>query len=299
MRKELAYLLTALILSSILILSSYQLVLRVDFLNLDRILSLQSPFEPVVAAEKPETNKTYRFLIQTVAIKTNFWFQPLSIQNRMSYIHRHPGYELRMIENTDMDRQLNINWVKIYEARRSLNSTTVGTFEWIHLSDLDLFYMNMSIGFEQIIYDIKIGRIGLLNSRYFNVTKRPSSLEIVVAVDGYGINFGSVLIKNSSFVRQVLDVMWSKRRDFKVPGLAALNEQAVFVYLCTLDSTWRARMADRVAIVSQKVLNSYSWTKNNTHYKYQPGDFAIHFAGPQKKFVVQYKSIISNMSSVR
>lgn len=84
----------------------------------------------------------------------------------------------------------------------------------------------------------------------------------IATVDGNGFNSGSMLLRTSEEVRQMLQRIQSRKKTYDVPPW---HDQNGFAY-----QLWS--IADRVEIVAKNVLNSYpaDWT---------PGDFVLHCPG--------------------
>jgi hypothetical protein len=229
--------------------------------------------------ERNEINKS-KILIFTIAVGDP-WFKQLVKENRKNYCQKH-GYQNLFLEKftTEIEKGLNINWSKITEGLQLFNESA--SYEWIFFADLDLFIMNLNITVESVIDDA-------ISRKYPSKSKAEidplsSTTDLIIAHDGNGANFGSFIIRNSKFARNLFEEIWNLRRDTKVPYIDVWYENACLMHLLRINKKFNSH----VAYSTQKMMNSYPSTENRGHYKYQSGDFILHFAGMNKKLMAGF-----------
>jgi hypothetical protein len=247
-------------------------------------LVTQVSIQTTTTTEKPRLNSTnkQRALIFTIAVGDQ-WFKPLVKANRENYCKRH-GYLNLFLENltVPLEPGLHINWSKITEGLRLFNESA--PYDWIFFADLDLFIMNMNQTIENVIGEAIQNRY-LREQQLFNASLESikNKTDMILAKDLNGLNFGSIMVRNSPYARHMFEEIWRNRYNKQVPKLKMWHENAVFVHL------WKtlSEYASHVTETTQNAMNAYSG-RGNYKYSYKPGDFVIHFPGPFKTEIPYY-----------
>lgn len=224
-------------------------------------------------------------LVVTLAVG-DYWYKPLVRANRVNYCQKH-GYGFEYVDQVPMNESMPLQWTKIVYLIDILTKNT--TYEWIFVNDIDLFIMNSSIRLEGIINEALTDPNSLLNSKYFGRQARRGNVEMILTLDGNNLNFGSMLLRNSIYTRQVFEEIWTRRHNKSIPYYDAWREQAVFIQMC---KERPGEFSERVALIKQQVMNSYGFTEGGKHHLYKRGDFVIHFAGFQKHLIAEYARIL-------
>lgn len=170
-------------------------------------------------------------------------------------------------------------------------------YEWILLTDVDSYIINFNMTISMVIEYAFSDPGLLLNKKYFSfahmgnkANPTATTFDIMVSVDSTNINVGTMLFRNSNFSRYILNELWSRRKDESIARVADWPEQAVLIHLCR---TWPALMSQHLALVHQKVFNSYGRLrprKLSPHYQFKPGDFLVHFPGSHKMALREFTS---------
>jgi hypothetical protein len=239
---------------------------------------------------KTKTNLTPKIMVFTIAIGDP-WYKSLIKANRENYCTKH-GYQLLILEN--LTRSLeghNINWSKITEGIQVLLASE--PYDWIWFADIDLLIMNQQIKIEKLVksavaknYLEKLEKATDVSNITLNSIA--DTTDIIIAKDGNGFNFGSILVRNSDFSRWVFQEMWNKRAESSIPMYNAWHEQAVFTHLTKTVPGLNSHMS----VVPQKYFNAYSNQEGRMHYKYMRGDFVIHFPGGMKNDLKNYVNLL-------
>jgi hypothetical protein len=216
-----------------------------------------------------QSNST--ILVFTVAVG-DMWYKPLVSANRESYCKQH-GYHNRFLERltTPVEPGLSINWSKVTEGLRLFNRKA--PYEWIFVTDLDLFVMNVNQTVEGVIDEA--------------IQDQEGQVELIVARDGTGVNFASFMIRNSEYGKSMFQKLWELRSNPSVPTIIDRgHDSACLSHLMRTD----AEFASRVVVTSQRLLNAYPHreTRSRNHNTYTVSDFVLHFVGWQKKFMAQF-----------
>jgi mannan polymerase II complex MNN11 subunit len=222
---------------------------------------------------KNERNTGNKILIVTIALGDQ-WYKPLVKANRENYCKKH-GYSLLFLEKLTVPlKGVHINWSKITEGLKILDKKA--PYKWIFFADLDLFIMNINQRIENLIFTT------------IQANKREkSNIDFILAKDGNGFNFGSVLVRNGNYSRFIFQEIWNRRDQKDIPNISMWFEQAIFTYLMRTSD----ELTSHVAVASQKSMNAYSNSRHGVHYKYVDGDFILHFPGPHmKKDISEYVS---------
>lgn len=222
----------------------------------------------------------------------DYWYKPLVKANRANYCAIH-GYQCFFVEEIEREESVAIQWAKIAEVKRYLRRESL--YKWILLTDVDSFIMNLNLSIPKLIDYAFSGSGLILNNKYFKLSNNLTSLtsetfDIMVSVDNDDINVGTILIRNTNFSRYFINEMWMRRKDKSIPKVKGWPEQSVFIYLCRM---WPRLMNQHVAIVHQKVFNSYSTLnegRRSPHHIFKSGEFLIHFPGIYKDSIRTFTS---------
>ncbi|KAI9203409.1 uncharacterized protein BJ171DRAFT_509611 [Polychytrium aggregatum] len=178
-------------------------------------------------------------------------YEAVSIANKRQYCCRQ-GCDLIVVRSQNSS-SANPAWAKIEELQRQF-----AKYEWIWVIDLDAYIMNKSIGFEEIV-----GVHG-------------TNREIIIAQDypAFVVNAGSFFVHSSPYTIRFVEE-WFRHHQERIH----LFEQAVFASLFTRNYM---DIQDRTALVPLRTINSYCPEHLIPDFRYQPGDFVVHFPGQCK-----------------
>ena len=182
----------------------------------------------------------------------------LSLQDKVDYCDRH-GYDWHLFEEVIEGRS--VGWNRVPAALSLLHR-----YDWVFHIDLDSIIMDHTVRLEEF-----------LDPRY----------DLVIGVDGNGINHGVFGLRNSTWSRMLYAEVWTRTQ---APHSEYLLEQAALM----------AIMADGYGVRNHMKLEHF-----NTYLG--PGDivpaqdpetFILHFAGRGDKwalverFISQRKSVV-------
>ena len=211
-------------------------------------------------------------------VTDNLPYKEATVSNKKSYCEKH-GYKLKFFSETlDDSRPPSWNKIKALETVMGEHEDTPNWAfsslpnEWMMWIDADAFIMNDEIKLDSIIDD---------------------EFDLIIAVDGFTINAGVFLLKNTSnskhFLKEVYEKDWAVSHPW-------WEQAAIIEYMNEPNSL-------KVKTVSQKEINTYpsittensaksgkEWTRTRNELfffnkersdkgTYEEGDFILHFAG--------------------
>ncbi len=173
----------------------------------------------------------------------------LSLQDKFHYCARH-GYDWHVFAETVANRS--IGWTRMPAAL-----TLLGQYEWVFHIDLDSVIMDHSVKLEEF-----------LDPRY----------DLVIGVDGNGINNGVFCLRNSTWSRMLYAEAWTRT---DVPYNQYWYEQAALMSIMSESHGVRNHMK----LVPQEHFNTYLGPGDSLplHNK-EP--FILHFPGRGDKWAM-------------
>ena len=194
----------------------------------------------------------------------NLPYKEVSVSNKKAYCEKHDYNFVLFSESLDEDRPA--PWSKIKAMEEVLDSSS----DWAVWIDADAFIMNDEIKLNSIIDD---------------------EFDLIIAVDGFTINSGVFLLKNTKnskdFLKEVYEKDWAVNHPW-------WEQAAITEYINEPNSL-------KVKMIGQKEMNAYpptdkedtsgkQWTRTRNElffYNqeradkgiYEEGDFILHFAG--------------------
>ncbi|EEB08705.1 alpha-1,2-galactosyltransferase gmh3 [Schizosaccharomyces japonicus yFS275] len=203
------------------------------------------------------------------------------IDNRIAYAKKH-NYAFEFVNVSEMP--IPPVWAKMPAILATMDKYPKA--KWIWWLDQDAIIMNKELSLQDHLLSQKAMRRSLLRKQpFFNekdsaaphlVTPSEYSdadlenVGLIISCDLNGLNAGSFFVRVNPIMRMFVDV-WSDKayREKKVSE----NEQTLLGYLIAN----HPEMASHVALVPQKMINSYAAAEEIQ--RYTPGDLLIHFAG--------------------
>ncbi|KAA8898372.1 hypothetical protein TRICI_006567 [Trichomonascus ciferrii] len=158
--------------------------------------------------------------------------------------------------------------------------------DWIWWLDIDAVIMNKSINIcrdilsRQVIetclawdHPLRDTDTKFRGHKYFSKATPPKlhELDLIISQDQLGLNAGSFFIRRSAFADILLD-LWSAVDEQEHWNR---HEQDGLIHLLL---TYKSLLR-HVALVPQRLFNSYHDESFSHPWRYKPGDFVVHFAG--------------------
>lgn len=158
--------------------------------------------------------------------------------------------------------------------------------DWIWWLDIDALIMNKSINICRDILSRQVIETCLAwdrplrdtdtkfhGQKYFSKATPPKlhELDLIISQDQLGLNAGSFFIRRSAFADILLD-LWSAVDEQEHWNR---HEQDGLIHLLL---TYKSLLR-HVALVPQRLFNSYHDESFSHPWRYKPGDFVVHFAG--------------------
>ncbi|KAL8808955.1 MAG: hypothetical protein Q9200_003861 [Gallowayella weberi] len=203
-------------------------------------------------------------------------------ENRMAYADRH-GYEHMWANITtyNLSHGEPIYWNKIPVLQEAF--IRYPHVEWVWWMDMDIIIMNHSLS----IWDHVLSPEGMARNAVLNQTiNKPgggpsgwrtppsynhSEVNFIIASGGWGMNIGNFLMRRSYWSEWLLD-LWID--PFYIKEFTTFPENDGWTHMYRHHPIVRTH----TVCTNQRALNAYP-SYNSLGEHWQPGDFAVHFAG--------------------
>lgn len=176
-------------------------------------------------------------------------------------------------------------WLKVYAIKDAFNKHP--NAKWVFWLDVDAIIMDENLDVAShildpealksiVCYDSPIAERGKKYKGKFSPSKdkfNPDEIELVAAQDEWFLNAGVLLIKNTKFMRDIVEKDWLTKENLKRDLVFA--EQDVLNDLIMNNQELRKRWA----IIPQWAINAYDSSYRFQPAHWQPGDFIAHFPG--------------------
>jgi mannan polymerase II complex MNN10 subunit len=189
-----------------------------------------------------------------------------ALQNHEQYARKHGYNWFHSLSGWSAGRHP--AWSKI-KLLQHLLSSTPDTRQWFWMLDADALIMNHTIS----VIDAVLDEAARLFKEGDPDKKRVP--DFILSKDCNAHNTGSFILRNSPWSMEFLDRVWNYNQT-GVPYIDGWWENAVIHHMMEKESDY---MNAHTQIVPQKLLNAYN---SDCGYKYQPGDFVLHFPGLDK-----------------
>ncbi len=252
-----------------------------------RSMQAQEMVLPLYSSEQAPQPKR-RFEISIVATGTP-WYHHLSLPNKMAYslVHNYNLHVAKQPVPNDGGRggawqkiqaAMNVMQVAVHRQKHTTDET------WILVIDADAFFMNMTTPLDAVVdAALKLHDTG-------------KHLEFIAAEDCSMINSGVFMIRASNWGLHFLNAVWhSNSTDIYM--IQDWKDQAALKH--AIDTL--PHVKEHIQYVPMKVMNSYPpldyFKGSDCYYKYQPGDFIVHFVGGSKHLMIDFKAQIQNITA--
>jgi mannan polymerase II complex MNN11 subunit len=198
-------------------------------------------------------------------------------ENRIQYAEKH-GYETFFPKVGDYDlKGAPTSWTNVVAVRHALTKFPDCKFVWF--LDQNAFIMNFELTVEEhIMKPAKLEGLMIKDRPVVppdSIIKTFSHLkgqdvDFVVTQDKEGMSASSYVIRNGDWARFFLETWFD-------PLYRSYNFQRAETHALEHIVQWHPTVLARLALVPQKILNTYSRASKGTEY--QEGDFAVVFNG--------------------
>ncbi|KAK4186081.1 hypothetical protein QBC35DRAFT_516476 [Podospora australis] len=246
---------------------------------------------PVVLVTVLDENKYSKAYIDTVK------------ENRIKYAEKH-GYRTLFAKEGDYDlKGAPGSWTKVVAMRHALTKFPDCYFAWY--LDQNAFIMNPLLKIENHV--MKTSKLTDIMKKDHSVVPPDSiiktfshltgqDVDFVLTQDKEGLSVGSFIIRNGDWARFFLETWFD-------PIYRSYNFQKAEAHALEHIVQWHPTILARLAIVDQKLINSYS--QGNKGVEYKDGDIAVRLvdcvaAGAQacetesQKFTQQWRTSFTN-----
>ncbi|KAK4166161.1 family 34 putative glycosyltransferase [Cladorrhinum sp. PSN259] len=269
------------------------------FITVIWLLTRPSSHHAVPSPHKPSGNPPV--VIVTVLDETTYDKDYLDTirENRLKYAEKH-GYKTFFAKIGDYDlKNSPKSWAKVVAMRHALTKFPDAYFLWY--LDQNAFIMNPRLKVEDHI--MKNARLEELMKKDQPVVPPDSiiktfshlkgqDVDFVLTQDNEGLSSGSFIVRNGEWARFFLETWFD-------PIYRSYNFQKAETHALEHIVQWHPTILARMAIIDQRLLNSYSQRIKGVEYK--EGDFAVRLvdclaAGVQacvtesQKFVQQWRT---------
>ena len=203
-------------------------------------------------------NTNSRIAISLVA-EGNVDYREKSVLNKIKYASLN-GYDLIITENT-YEKSVAASWSKLWLMNDIMD---MSRYDWIFQIDLDTFIVNGNIRLENLIAKAEQSFI-----------KEQKKIEkfFIFADDCGGVNAGQFFVKSKKGSADWLMKIYGLKENDTIANIGTWWENAAIRYLISVDPEFVEKMMK----LDQSEINAYP--DDRCGYKYQDGDFIIHWAG--------------------
>ncbi|KAK4228029.1 family 34 putative glycosyltransferase [Podospora fimiseda] len=196
-------------------------------------------------------------------------------ENRIKYAEKH-GYKTFFPKVSDYDlKNAPKSWTKVVAMRHALTKFPDAYFFWY--LDQNAFIMNPRLKIEDHI--TKNSRLEELMKKDHPVVPPDSiiktfshlkgqDVDFVLTQDSEGLSAGSFIVRNGEWARFFLETWFD-------PIYRSYNFQKAETHALEHIIQWHPTILARMAIIDQRLLNSYS--QHNKGDEYRDGDLAVRF----------------------
>lgn len=211
--------------------------------------------------------------------------------NRQSYCNKHgyTNFEKNFDEYIDRRPLKKLTWLKMYAIQDALRQHPEA--QWVMWIDSDVIIMDENVDLATHILDPKVMAQKVLYSmpvadrrkkyRKFSLSQNEfdaNKIELIASQDEWFFNTGVLLIKNTAFMRDIIDNHWFT--DKNIDKGYKYAEQDCMIDLLLENTT---DLFNRWAPMPQSVFNAYHQKYTLDASKWHPGDFIAHFPGESRK----------------
>ena len=203
-------------------------------------------------------NTNSRIAISLVA-EGNVDYREKSVPNKIKYATLN-GYDLIITENT-YEISVASSWSKL----RLMNDIIdMNRYDWIFQIDLDTFIVNGTIRLEYLIAKAE---------QSFTKEQKNTEKLFIFADDCGGANAGQFFVKSKKESADWLKKLYGLKEDDTIDNIRWWWDNAAIRHLIRVDP----KFVEKIMKLNQVDINAYP--DDRCGYKYQDGDFIIHWAG--------------------
>lgn len=210
-------------------------------------------------------------------------------ENRNQFCQSH-GYTPMMVYFDDYIQPGYENiakaWLKVFALQDAYNKHPEA--KWFFWIDADAIIMNENIDLASHVLDPDVLRsitshsspLGEQGIRYrgkFSVSEsdfKPEEVELIAAQDEWFLNAGIMLLKNTEFMKNMIDNEWLTEANLAQTDLVFAEQDSLNGIIMN-----NPEMLKRWAVIPQYIFNSYDYTYQFEPSRWREGDFIVHFPG--------------------
>ncbi|KAH9815350.1 glycosyltransferase family 34 protein [Teratosphaeria destructans] len=201
-------------------------------------------------------------------------------ENREYYAHKH-GYATFYPNTTDYDLMPNVpqSWATVPALRHAMTKYPHTPWLW-YLTSTALIMNTKDSVYDRVLDPAKLGPMMITDAPVVppdSVIKtfshlKPERVDLILSPDREGLAGGSLLVRSGDWAKFFLDAWYD-------PLYRSYNFQKAEGHALEHMVQWHGTVLAKLALIPQRIINSYTSSNSGEAGQYQEGDFIANFHG--------------------